>query len=134
MDTENDELGQKIEICRDTSTAETESGQRETCGFYNDHSMSKKKKLSTAIILLIVDGVKANSLAVLTEARGTSALRFCLLCHLHLLLVGILDLTCTLIFPVLAVARTLSTTRKLLDILMETAPREIDCSRLAEGL
>lgn len=46
----------------------------------------------------------------------------------------ILDLICTMIFAVLVMVRTISTTRKLLDILMETAPREIDCTRLAEGL
>ncbi|XP_010463097.1 PREDICTED: metal tolerance protein A2-like [Camelina sativa] len=46
----------------------------------------------------------------------------------------IIDLICTFIFSVLALVRTLSTTRKLLDILMETAPREIDPSRLSAGL
>ncbi|VVB11847.1 unnamed protein product [Arabis nemorensis] len=46
----------------------------------------------------------------------------------------ILDLICTMIFAVLVFGRTICTVVKLFGILMEIAPKKIDCTKFAEGL
>lgn len=46
----------------------------------------------------------------------------------------VLDLICTLIFSVIVLATTIKMLRSILDILMESTPREIDAKRLETGL
>ncbi|KAB2595897.1 metal tolerance protein 1-like [Pyrus ussuriensis x Pyrus communis] len=46
----------------------------------------------------------------------------------------IVDLICTLIFSVIVLGTTISMMRNILDVLMESTPREIDASKLETGL
>ncbi|KAH0652256.1 hypothetical protein KY289_029934 [Solanum tuberosum] len=46
----------------------------------------------------------------------------------------IIDLICTLIFSVIVLATTIKMIRNILEVLMESTPREIDATRLEKGL
>ncbi|XP_039166801.1 metal tolerance protein A2-like [Eucalyptus grandis] len=46
----------------------------------------------------------------------------------------IIDLICTLIFSVIVLGTTIRMLRNILEVLMESTPREIDATRLAQGL
>ncbi|XP_008244211.1 PREDICTED: metal tolerance protein 1 [Prunus mume] len=46
----------------------------------------------------------------------------------------IVDLICTLIFSVIVLGTTINMMRNILDVLMESTPREIDATKLEEGL
>ncbi|KAK9743235.1 hypothetical protein RND81_03G226400 [Saponaria officinalis] len=46
----------------------------------------------------------------------------------------IVDLICTLVFSVLVLGTTIKMLRDILEVLMESTPREIDASKLQEGL
>lgn len=46
----------------------------------------------------------------------------------------IIDLICTLIFSVIVLGTTIRMLRNILEVLMESAPREVDATRLEEGL
>lgn len=46
----------------------------------------------------------------------------------------IIDLICTLIFSVIVLGTTIRMLRNILEVLMESTPREIDATRLSQGL
>ncbi|KAG9157174.1 hypothetical protein Leryth_004858 [Lithospermum erythrorhizon] len=46
----------------------------------------------------------------------------------------IIDLICTLVFSVIVLGTTIQMLRKILEVLMESTPREIDATRLEKGL
>lgn len=46
----------------------------------------------------------------------------------------IIDLICTLIFSVIVLATTIKMLRNILEVLMESTPREIDATKLEKGL
>lgn len=46
----------------------------------------------------------------------------------------IIDLVCTLIFSVVVLVTTIRMLRNILEVLMESTPREIDATRLEKGL
>lgn len=46
----------------------------------------------------------------------------------------IIDLICTLIFSVVVLLTTIKMLRNILEVLMESTPREIDASKLEKGL
>ncbi|KAA8516227.1 hypothetical protein F0562_019406 [Nyssa sinensis] len=47
---------------------------------------------------------------------------------------GIIDLICTLIFSVIVLGTTIKMIRNILEVLMESTPREIDATKLEKGL
>lgn len=46
----------------------------------------------------------------------------------------IIDLICTLVFSVIVLVTTVNMLRNILEVLMESTPREIDATRLEQGL
>ncbi|XAR53909.1 hypothetical protein NMG60_11028848 [Bertholletia excelsa] len=47
---------------------------------------------------------------------------------------GIIDLICTLVFSVVVLGTTIKMLRNILEVLMESTPREIDATKLEQGL